>query len=69
MPNWKNFIIHRIFRLVLLCLVVAWGIGMWQHRKKVEQQQLTKTFNRVYESGQWAKDSSGRGTSGLTSGR
>jgi len=64
MPNWKNAIIHRAFRVVLLALVVAWGVGMWQHRKKVERDELTKTFNQVYESGKWAKDSSGHGTSG-----
>jgi len=55
---------NRIFRLVLLGLVVAWGVGMWMHHKEKERQKLTQTFNQVYESGKWAKDPAGRGTSG-----
>jgi SAM-dependent methyltransferase len=55
---------NRIFRLVLLGLVVAWGVGMWVHEKEVERQKLMQTFNQVYASGKWAKDSAGKGTSG-----
>ncbi|MBN2573755.1 MAG: class I SAM-dependent methyltransferase [Deltaproteobacteria bacterium] len=59
MRNWKTVTVHQLFRLVLLGLAVAWGVGLWLHHKEEERRELTRAF----ESGYWAKDRAGRGTS------
>ena len=55
---------HHFLRYLALAVVVAWIGAMWLYESDDTRNELIRAFNGVYASGKWAKDSSGRGTSG-----